>query len=1131
MRKLFFLLILVFLLSVVFSITCPNIPNDTGCTGVGSTCVGQTNNVTGTCTFTQKTNFSSFIYNPTSCSTVTVYCGAAPIPTASNYSTTIFETTQYSQLGGSCHKQGTTPYYMNSPICYYKNGLYVYYQGNKLYQTPSVNTTYTCPNPTTTTCVSGFRTCFNQLYYLNSCVYYFPTAMFLSCSISNCSGTNNFCSGLNCCAPTSMACPACTPTSWSPAVPSTLCTDENIFQKSNCNTVKTTFGTKVRETDLEFCSRLNKCGTTVTLADNCGEIRSVTCPSTCQAGYSCVANSCQQIIDGNCGTANKVYPKTVTYFSPDTFCTSGTKIPLLVPFPPIGGSVSWDCNGINGGITASCTASRESEDCNAPYGEKILHGQSKTYFKYSTVDCESDCESEARDCNNGVLSGSFTESSCSNHCNEEEFSEGAFGLQIGDENVYACNTEKCWLVETFSQKINKRSFTSTNKKVFFVDGIYNPSTINYGQVYDCNSEKCDLLYIPKFYGTTQMPTIFVDRSLVPYRGNLNTDAIYSTSSSDENIFLIFDDGSYKVIEKNPNYLSLGVEELVSFGNYFLFLNRIGSVSYNYPLMKSYYNGSGFSLVSVGVKTVSGSFLIIGENELSPPKLAITAHLNTACSGTDRYNFYAIQADGAISNLKFPIYSSYSSSGNVAAHEAIILGYVNDGFFISYNETTATLCNPSQITQIAFCNTTFSYPQCKKMFAIDGLSTHGSYFYGLQEERGVRSIDGEYFFFIDAEETSYQKSGYLCSEETCKKVLTNILDIQIPLAPSKNGVWAVTNNMLNYCDINSGCRIVSTSHAVTRLFGGKMSGVYASSSDGNISYCDFNSCKLLSSSLIITSASFALLEEKYFIDDVENLFVLDNFGKLNYCNKEECVVLSQAIFNKIQKATILKSPLKACSGLIAENSISCPSDGKTPIEITNSWTLVGDLISACSSALCESYCSTGYFKQGNSCVINSFCGDGDIDAGETCSNCPNDVECQLGQSCISGVCVIPELENSISTLDANYNENNLVLNTSCVLDSDINISINDLDSNLVSFTTIPCLSVLQTINVEAVLENNKTYSVIGEINSPCQVCSKKVFIVVQKSSVATIPDGNIFTALLVLSLILSISFFKKVHKKN
>jgi hypothetical protein len=64
-------------------------------------------------------------------------------------------------------------------------------------------------------------------------------------------------------------------------------------------------------------------------------------------------------INGACGTANgKTYPSGTTAYAPDTQCSSGTS--TNTAFPTIGGSVSWNCNGSNGGTNASCSASRSA---------------------------------------------------------------------------------------------------------------------------------------------------------------------------------------------------------------------------------------------------------------------------------------------------------------------------------------------------------------------------------------------------------------------------------------------------------------------------------------------------------------------------------------------------------------------------------------------------------------------------------------------------------------------------------------------------------------------------------------------------------------------------------------------------
>ena len=58
-------------------------------------------------------------------------------------------------------------------------------------------------------------------------------------------------------------------------------------------------------------------------------------------------------------------------------------------------------------------ASGACANCIGPDGTTILHGAGKTYYKSSSVSCVSSCQSETRTCDNGALSGSYTNASCS----------------------------------------------------------------------------------------------------------------------------------------------------------------------------------------------------------------------------------------------------------------------------------------------------------------------------------------------------------------------------------------------------------------------------------------------------------------------------------------------------------------------------------------------------------------------------------------------------------------------------------------------------------------------------------------------------------------------------------------------
>ena len=66
-------------------------------------------------------------------------------------------------------------------------------------------------------------------------------------------------------------------------------------------------------------------------------------------------------VNGVCGTANgKTYLDTDTTFGADTFCAAGASNPATPLFPAQGGTTIWSCDGLNGGVNAACSASRNS---------------------------------------------------------------------------------------------------------------------------------------------------------------------------------------------------------------------------------------------------------------------------------------------------------------------------------------------------------------------------------------------------------------------------------------------------------------------------------------------------------------------------------------------------------------------------------------------------------------------------------------------------------------------------------------------------------------------------------------------------------------------------------------------------
>lgn len=72
---------------------------------------------------------------------------------------------------------------------------------------------------------------------------------------------------------------------------------------------------------------------------------------------SCTASRGAARVNGACGNAATAYPAAATSFS-GSLCASGTPSPALPAFPGGGASATWSCLGLNGGTTASCTATR-----------------------------------------------------------------------------------------------------------------------------------------------------------------------------------------------------------------------------------------------------------------------------------------------------------------------------------------------------------------------------------------------------------------------------------------------------------------------------------------------------------------------------------------------------------------------------------------------------------------------------------------------------------------------------------------------------------------------------------------------------------------------------------------------------
>lgn len=73
--------------------------------------------------------------------------------------------------------------------------------------------------------------------------------------------------------------------------------------------------------------------------------------------FSVLTASSSVPINGVCGSASRSYSVSEVNFGLDSFCASGT-VSLIPSFPLAGTSVSWNCVGLNNGISVSCNANK-----------------------------------------------------------------------------------------------------------------------------------------------------------------------------------------------------------------------------------------------------------------------------------------------------------------------------------------------------------------------------------------------------------------------------------------------------------------------------------------------------------------------------------------------------------------------------------------------------------------------------------------------------------------------------------------------------------------------------------------------------------------------------------------------------
>ena len=134
-----------------------------------------------------------------------------------------------------------------------------------------------------------------------------------------------------------------------------------------------------------------------------------------QSGGSCAEDgSCQY--QCNSGGLSRV-SNTCNPWDPCTAQTIGT---CNLTASNHGQSAGSCIGGYSGACSYTCTngswnpnSNSCGQNCTAPWGATVLHGNNVTAYQSSSVSCGSSCVSETRTCNNGSLSGSYTNQSCS----------------------------------------------------------------------------------------------------------------------------------------------------------------------------------------------------------------------------------------------------------------------------------------------------------------------------------------------------------------------------------------------------------------------------------------------------------------------------------------------------------------------------------------------------------------------------------------------------------------------------------------------------------------------------------------------------------------------------------------------
>ncbi len=156
--------------------------------------------------------------------------------------------------------------------------------------------------------------------------------------------------------------------------------------------------------------------------------------SRCYRAQHCAPSDCAQVgcADGESCSQGICYPACSTGEDcEEGTCTEGScVVPICEDGLQNGEETSVDCGGpdcspCEGGASCeddsdcqnqTCLEGACAASCALPWGGSIGHGENVTAYQAATEECGSECESETRTCDNGTLSGSYTEQSCSAPC-------------------------------------------------------------------------------------------------------------------------------------------------------------------------------------------------------------------------------------------------------------------------------------------------------------------------------------------------------------------------------------------------------------------------------------------------------------------------------------------------------------------------------------------------------------------------------------------------------------------------------------------------------------------------------------------------------------------------------------------